>query len=136
MPRSRESNARQKFAIIGILLLETVVIFGVGRALFSLAISGAIVETFPVFCLAVWIGFVLSGSKEFKARLSTGSHAALFLGLYLVSFLPLIYTQDTQMFENIQQQSIGKSIVFIFIGASATMTYHLAARFTRSRHDP
>jgi hypothetical protein len=109
------------------------VIFGVAGALFSMTIAGAIIETFPRFCLAIWLGFLLSGSKELKTHLDIRSHAVIFLVVYLVSFLPLIYTQDSRMFQDHQQQSIGTGIVFGFVVAFAAIAYHLVARFIRGR---
>ena len=128
-----QTKVTGKFLIVGVLLLEMAVIFGVAGALFSMTIAGAIIETFPRFCLAIWLGFLLSGSQELKTHLGIRSHAVIFLVVYLVSFLPLVYTQDSRMFEDHQQQSIGMGIVFGFIVAFAAIAYHLVARFIRGR---
>lgn len=132
-PTPSQIKVTGKFLTIGALLFEMVVMVGVAGTLFSMTIAGAVIETFPRFCLAVWIGFLLSGSKELKTHLGIWSHAAIFLALYLVSFLPLIYTQDRRMFEGQQQQLMGMGIVFVFVVAFAAIAYHFVARFNRKR---
>jgi len=132
-PSTNSVKATGKLLTIGVLLLEMVAIFGVAATLFSMTIGGAVIETFPRFCLAIWIGFLLSGSRELKTHLGIRSHATIFLVLYLISFLPLIYTQDRHMFADSQQQSVGMGIVFVFVIAFAAIAYHFVARFMRGR---
>lgn len=132
-PISSPVKANGKLLIIGALLVEMVVIFGVAATLFSKGIGLVVIETFPSFCLAIWIGYLLAGSKELKTHLGIKSHATIFLVLYLVSFLPLIYTHDRRMFADQQQQSVGMGIVFVFVIVVAAIAYYLVARFLRGR---
>lgn len=79
----------------------------------------------------MWLGFLAAGPKEKKARIGAISHSAIFLFVYLIAFLPIIYTQSGRMFDSAQQQNIGKAIVFFLTVAVAAFVYYLAARFSK-----